>query len=633
MNCESTVLKLVPVCQNFDPPNVKSTRCQRTFATDPPFVAMPIQPCLSAIFTEAGLLTTVQEWCDTQGIHTAKQFGMMAPNEEKVDTNIINVIHADIALDTIKKKVDIRMCWSLCREAMERETKLKMDGDVNDSPLPDPTANQIKTKWMAKHGFYLQASELLNDSLQATLWKDMAQAPRRLKPLLLDKLVLLSAVNRSNSHQVLVKSGESMKLMQVDTADLTSHHEIVVRAKALFYTISYVTVEAPDFLSFQDARLVANKIDHFVHQTFHGRFGERDHYVSAWAQTITYFAEQVTQHGMSLGDVIRSAASWEHYWSPGASASPNSYETPERRGRPQSSPKADLDPTIQKQLNEANQRARQMQSERDRAQHQLSNNPKGKGKGYGNQKGYGNHNNGGSQNQVAEQVAAEIAEPWHLNFVLKAKEFVLQRRPSDRMYDLGSFCQDFHQERPRTLKGIASAVSEHGAPCGVTIVPSEWGDAIRVEQDATQTEPLPPPAQSSLSADDAWTRDFARNAADFVQKSGNTYYDIGSFCQDFDGSARPKKLQGIRQAVQAFGREFGLSIGEVKGYECLKLAQASISNPTMWWMMITPTRAKCTMCAKELDQWHLDSNEHKKRMHWIENPQEPPSKRLMMRLL
>jgi hypothetical protein len=569
--------------------------------------------------------------------------------------------------------------------------------------------------------------------------------------LLLDKLVLLSAVNRSNSHQVLVKSGESMKLMQVDTADLTSHHEIVVRAKALFYTISYVTVEAPDFLSFQDARLVANKIDHFVHQTFHGRFGERDHYVSAWAQTITYFAEQVTQHGMSLGDVIRSAASWEHYWSPGASASPNSYETPERRGRPQSSPKADLDPTIQKQLNEANQRARQMQSERDRAQHQLSNNPKGKGKGYGNQKGYGNHNNGGSQNQVAEQVAAEIAEPWHLNFVLKAKEFVLQRRPSDRMYDLGSFCQDFHQERPRTLKGIASAVSEHGAPCGVTIVPSEWGDAIRVEQDATQTEPLPPPAQSdhkeykgepvaaemaepvaaemaepvaaeiaepwhlnfvlrakefvlqrrprdrmydlgsfcqdfhqerprtlkgiasavsehgarcgvtivpsewgdairveqdatqtepppspaqsSLSADDAWTRDFARNAADFVQKSGNTYYDIGSFCQDFDGSARPKKLQGIRQAVQAFGREFGLSIGEVKGYECLKLAQASISNPTMWWMMITPTRAKCTMCAKELDQWHLDSNEHKKRMHWIENPQEPPSKRLMMRPL
>lgn len=76
-----------------------------------------------------------------------------------------------------------------------------------------------------------------------------------------------------------------------------------------------------------------------------------------------------------------------------------------------------------------------------------------------------------------EQKAIDRARA--IEFTRYTAKFISQKRPKDKMYDLGSFCQGVKvPDRPRKLKHRTHAIETYGHQYGLRMGVSDWGHTI-----------------------------------------------------------------------------------------------------------------------------------------------------------
>ena len=234
-------------------------------------------------------------------------------------------------------------------------------------PLDTPTKDSVSAAWEKRHHFTLLDSRLLIENLQGRIYREMKLETPRFSVYFLEQLRTLSTLDRKSHLALVVKPGEAAQGTEVIVDSVTGSFEIFLRGRALFTTVAYLSVQKPEWFSYDDAEYISDKLLTFINQEFSGCRPPLSFYIKAWASTMQRFSETVRTSKWALKDIVRMTSSWEHLWtmwqptnpSPGGSNSSGSVAAPD-----------------DKQVNDEIARSRKLtsslQSERDKMKTQLA---------------------------------------------------------------------------------------------------------------------------------------------------------------------------------------------------------------------------------------------------------------------
>ena len=288
--------------------------------------------------------------------------GLAAASEADIKTDLVDVAKAaGVKFESIGDVIQVKKLWSLCRKSMASSAN-RCEVSV-DTPLPDDVERDLKKQWVAKHGFVLIDAYLLTRTLQGQLWRECGNASRPSLPLtLMESIRTLSCIDKKTGHQLAVSQGKPVECVEVVADGVSKHIEIFSRARAYLYTLAYTCVFKQTFFDFQTALLVSEKILVFVTTTFSGSVPPVGFFVTAWASTIHYWAEQLRIQGTDLIPIVTNFGAWEHLWT--------RWSPPARQSADHSLPSGSLaDPpkNLQIEIDRLNKDVRRFQAEKDRA--------------------------------------------------------------------------------------------------------------------------------------------------------------------------------------------------------------------------------------------------------------------------
>ena len=220
--------------------------------------------------------------------------------------------------------------------------------------LPHEVELDIKRLWSETHGFVLPDAWLLQTTSQKSLWKEVNNSPPKVEVMLMEQLRLASSTIRN--------PGAMLDTIHGPT-------EVFMRARAWFFTISYVSIRRKSFLPLQAAIFGSEKIMALCLKS--NNQPPTSHLAEAWAATVSYFGEQVRVSGKDLEQYVMNTGAWEHKRSSSGNANGGS-----RGGT------VDLPSDLQDELRRVRAEARATQAANDRLRLELRNANNGGGNNY-----------------------------------------------------------------------------------------------------------------------------------------------------------------------------------------------------------------------------------------------------------
>ena len=276
--------------------------------------------------------------------------------------------------------------------------------------------------WKKTHGFTLPEGWLLVPSLQKLLWSEVNSDPPKLDIILLEGLRQQGCTNKGLGQTITSYSERGRETRDVISEYVSRPSEVFLRLRALFCTVSYVSIRKGPWFTFQDAIFMSDKIYKFTTQSYGGMYAPTTFYVTAWASTINVFSEKIRIQNLSLAECVNNTGIWEHFW--------NSYSPPvTNASTPAGSSAPDLPKDLSDQLRRAREDARVWKEKADRYRNERDRyDDRGKGKvagafgkgdgknknknGNGNGKGKGKHDQGTKRNYGGDQARDPRQRPY-----------------------------------------------------------------------------------------------------------------------------------------------------------------------------------------------------------------------------
>ena len=236
---------------------------------------------------------------------------------------------------------------------------------LND-PLPTGTRLGLTEAWNTKQGFILSNDRLLSEALIGQLFRELTAQPRRMSILVAESLRLQSAI-QGTGKQIATFTDGVIGAEEIIADQVTNSLELYMKMKAFFNTVALVTVNVPDFFTYQDVVFIEDKVLNLLQLTKDKRRPPLVFWTTAWATTMQTWSDEIRTTGKSLSILTKETATWTPPWlswnpTPGFSGSSPDAGTVLATGAGSSKERE-----LQRELDFSRRWASQMQSERDRA--------------------------------------------------------------------------------------------------------------------------------------------------------------------------------------------------------------------------------------------------------------------------
>lgn len=332
---------------------------------------MSLTPALKTILSEAGCPDSVGEFLIKESLFLPADLALLAADEKSVDTKIVAPMKAaGVKLDRLKDVVSVTKAWVLSRAATDKETDSragKVIPQALESPLPEPTLKDLKAAWTARHRFELNMNRFLTDVLVGKLYRELNGEPRKLSIIFLEHMRVLSSTDKSTTQLMIpLKPGEATRTTEINVDEIKGTTEIYWRIRAFFTTVSFVTIQEPTFMPFQEVEFAADTIHGFLSNTFDGHHPPLNFFINAWAATSHYLAEEVRTNKKDLKTAIRQTSAWQHFWT--VWTPPTSGKAAARKEGTSSTPNLPSD--LESEVLRLRKHAATLQSQKDRLENQ-----------------------------------------------------------------------------------------------------------------------------------------------------------------------------------------------------------------------------------------------------------------------
>ena len=385
------------------------------------------------IISSSGVHDEFASWLLKEGVTESSHFALLAPTEAKVDEEIIDIaLKQGIEFTGIMAKVRVRKLWLLSRQVLEKENLVKSGRiqEEDDSALPAEVATELQTCWDRRHNFRLSPSRLVVDNFLHRLFKEVNA--KKFSLYMLESIRTLVSTEKKSFINI-VRSGRNLGADEIIADDISSYHELWLRFRALFSSITYVSVGNPNWFSLSDCEQLCDTVLAYLNQRFNKARPPVEFYQNAYIQTMNVWVNEVRTNSKPLKEAVAATSNWSHFWT---IYNPSQFQTQKGQGQGRmqqaatSSGVPDLDREVASELKRYKELTSKLQSERDRWMKESRDagsssdlpplhrqRAKGKGKGGGKL--------GGNQKKAAPLNWCVVNAPRHVQRTLWRKLAVL----------------------------------------------------------------------------------------------------------------------------------------------------------------------------------------------------------------
>ena len=356
----------------------------------------------------------VRTYLKNVGIETLEDAGLHADDEKQVWEAFCEPAGlSKTDVNDQSQKIACKKLWLAGRKVSGADSVTGGTGGAassvpdDDAPLPPGTAETLQELWYKRHNFHLNGSRLVTDGTFNKIYRRVHAKPKKLEPIMLEK-VRLQCNPMLDSKKGTFIHGKDVHVYEEVNDVVPNTHGIYLRIRAIFTTLSYVTVQDPSWFSFGDNENFCDLILDLLNRTYSGNGLSHVHpplsfFQRAYVSMMSDFCQELRTVDTKLCELVARKSSWQHYWTgyipdsgsvPSSTSGSSSLESiPLGIGRPDNA-------SVDQQLKEALKMARQSQSQLDKQNAALrsgaheTDNGKGKDKANRGNKGKGTRKRG-----------------------------------------------------------------------------------------------------------------------------------------------------------------------------------------------------------------------------------------------
>ena len=112
----------------------------------------------------------------------------------------------------------------------------------DDAPLPPGTAETLQEVWFKRQNFHLNGSRLVTDGLFNQVYRRTHAKPKKLEPITLEKIRLQCNPMLDSKKGAFIEGRNVHEYEEINDV-VPNTHGIYLRVRAVFSTLSYVTVQ------------------------------------------------------------------------------------------------------------------------------------------------------------------------------------------------------------------------------------------------------------------------------------------------------------------------------------------------------------------------------------------------------
>ena len=226
---------------------------------------------LARLATAHGAPADFVSWLTAQGLDTPDDLAVVTPNEADVETKLIDASGATFT--RLADRVAVTKLWMHCRGRVDREAGLRSGriSQSSDDKLDDAVALDISDQWIKRHNFKINIGRVLSDTLFARRYKELNAQPRRLSIILPEHIRTASSIERRGRISLSLEPGQATVPQIVEAEAVSAHDELWTRIRADFTTMSFVTIQTPDFFPYEVCESFVDKIRCWLCQRFRGQ--------------------------------------------------------------------------------------------------------------------------------------------------------------------------------------------------------------------------------------------------------------------------------------------------------------------------------------------------------------------------
>ena len=214
-------------------------------------VPFAVEPALMALIDKSkiGDAAPLLEFLEKEQIDDTECFALICEQESEVVEAIVKKAGYDANI--LKNVVCIKKIWRWARQACEQ---VSASGSMpaaavgppqdDEAPLSKGTRERVDKCFYEKWGFSMPGFRLATDSWFNKLYRQMNDKPRRLEVVHLENVRLQSAISSNELKGTLV-SGSSVHEFRKEVSEVSAHHDLWLRANAVFSTLCLVMAETP----------------------------------------------------------------------------------------------------------------------------------------------------------------------------------------------------------------------------------------------------------------------------------------------------------------------------------------------------------------------------------------------------
>ena len=341
------------VCACICPP----TRC----------LAMSLSDSFSALCTKEKVPAVFKEWLIDNEILDEVSFALLTSKEEKVDEKILDPAKAEgKEVKKLGEQLAVKKTWLACRKMVNTGASNGSAGApsvTEQDCIPDHSAIDIKDCWKEYHNFVVPDAWVLEKTTLKKLWVGANSVPAKVDTLLMEQLRLASSLGHPVGTNVNFQAGKQAEATEFIADVINNRMEVIMRTRAWFYSMSYVSIRVKSFFNLQTAIFGADTVMELCLKRPNGVSVPVPVLCTAWAATIHHFSEQVRVQQKSLIDIVMNTGSWTHLWSWVAPVTQSSGGG--------SAAQDSLPKDVQIEMARLREQARQLQSANDRQRNEL----------------------------------------------------------------------------------------------------------------------------------------------------------------------------------------------------------------------------------------------------------------------
>lgn len=277
-----------------------------------------MQQCLVSTLADCGVkIEGFSEFLVKNSVVTVSDFVLAArSNKQYIDTDIIDA--CGIAQLSLAQKIAIRKAWE-ASEVIVLKRKTAATAAASSAQLMAISVDDAKCLHDAfknRHRFGMPGRRLLSEALQGKLLAQYNTRPKTFAVILPELLRIRSGVeNTPAGHSLHFMPGQqATSSSDALPEEVTDAVILWKRLRALVCTLSFISIQSPNWLEYDVADEFADKCLEWMNTKYNKVRLPLSFFVQAYVSTFTFFFDQVHQTDATLSSLIKDEASYRSFW-------------------------------------------------------------------------------------------------------------------------------------------------------------------------------------------------------------------------------------------------------------------------------------------------------------------------------